>query len=853
MKNDANNRKRKRSLVTEAGIFLGRLRIAFRGLWKKPLITVSAIISIALGIGASTAMFSIYDEFLMRRLPVPEPERLVNFSAPGPKPGGQTSNLSGGADDVFSYPMFRDLEQVQTVFTGIAAHRLFDASIATSFGSSHESGLFVSGNYFPVLGIQPALGRLLHTNDDKIIGDGQVGVLSYDYWQKNFGGDAGILNQDITINGQSMTIAGVTPQGFTGTTLGSSPRIFVPITMRARLQPGLPTLDSRMNYWAYVFGRLKPGVTLEQASAVMNVPYHNITNQVEAPEAERLIGQYDSVMDMFRARQLVLKPGARGQSNYSGMAKSPLNIFMGCTLLVLLIACANVTGILLARGIARSGEMALRSALGASRMQIFTQLLTESFILVFIAGIAGILAGHWMLRAIVTMIPAQFADNLSFTLNGTALLFAVALTFAAGIVVGLFPAAYGARADLTSLMKDQTAQVTGSKSAIRFRTGLSIAQIALSLALIVVSGLFSKSLYNSNRIDTGMKIDRVVTFSVSPILKGYTPPQSTQYFERLENELAAIPGVESVTGSSTRLLSGAYNGSRVIVEGYNPANLLANSSAYNRGGTDYFKTLGIPLIAGRDFSREDMSSSSKVAVVNEAFAEKFNLGRDAVGKRIGFDADVLDVEIVGLVKNSSFQSFRDSHPLVIVPFQQSDTNWTRTFYVNTALPLEQLFPQIRRVAAQLDSTLPVENLSTMARQVHDQTFDVRLMVVLSNAFAFMATLLTAVGLYGIFSYNVARRRREIGLRMAFGATRVSICLMFLRQSSLIALAGCVPGFALGVFAGRVIQSLLYGLEGFDTGVFLGAAALLFIIITLVVLIPVCRTVLNEPLELLREE
>jgi len=837
-------------------ILLGRLRIAFRGLWKNPLIAVCAIISIALGIGASTAMFTIYDEFLLRRLPVPDAGRLVNFSSPGPKPGGMTTRTPGGADDVFSYPMFRDLEKIQTVFTGIAAHCLLDANIATSLGSSHEPGLFVSGDYFPVLGIQPALGRLLHPNDDKIIGDGQVAVLSYDYWQNHFGGETGVLNQDITVNGQSMTVVGVAPREFTGTTLGWKPRIFVPITMRARLLPGSPTLDSRMNYWAYVFGRLKPDVTLEQANAAMNVSYRNIVNQVEAPEAERLIGQYGSVMDMFRAKQLVLKPGARGQSNFTdGMVTSPLNIFMGCTLLVLLIACANVTGLLLARGVARSCEVALRAALGELRTQTFVQFLAESFILVLIAGIAGILTGWWMLRAIIALIPAQYAANFSFTSNGTALLFTLALTLVTALAVGLLPAVYGARPDLASLMKEQTGQTTGSKSSIRFRTALTIAQITLSLALIVVSLLFSKSLYTLNRIDLGMKTDQVVTFAVSPLLNGYTQPQTTQFFERLEDEIAALAGVASVTSSGIQLLSGDYLGSRVVVEGYNPANLMADSSAFNRAGPDYFRTLGIPLIAGRDFRREDASGSAKVAVVNEAFAEKFNLGRDAIGKRIGFSSDnALDFEIIGLVKNSKFQGLqRDSSPLVIAPFQQSDMTWTRTFYVKTALPPEQILSQIHPLVARLDTALPIKNLSTMTRYIHDQTFDARLMTILAVAFASMATLLTAVGLYGIFAYNVARRRREIGLRMALGATRVGLCLMFFRQAALIALCGCAPGFVLSVFAGRVIQSQLYKFEGFDTGVFLGSTVLLFIIIIMVVLIPVRRAVITEPLELMRDE
>jgi predicted permease len=384
---------------------------------------------------------------------------------------------------------------------------------------------------------------------------------------------------------------------------------------------------------------------------------------------------------------------------------------------------------------------------------------------------------------------------------------------------------------------------------------LIIAQIGLSLALMVVSGLFSKSLYSLSHTDIGMKIDHVVTFSVSPSRNGYTTQRSAQFFESLETELAALAGVESVTSSLMRLISSNFYDARVSVEGYPTAPLGNPFVAFNKGGLNYLKTLGIPLIAGRDFTREDTLGLNKVVIVNEAFAEKYNLGRDVIGKRIGINRSLLDiepnVEIIGLVKNTKYQSDSYFPPLVTVPFQRSDTIETRTFYIKTALPPEKLLLQMRPLVARLDSMLPIDNLSTMARHVYDETFPNRLITILVVTFAFIATLLTAVGLYGIFAYNVARRRREIGLRMALGATRVRLCLMFLRRAAQITLVGGAIGFALSLFAGRLIQSLLYKFEGFDVGVFIGAAALFFVIMTLAVLIPVCRAVLVEPLEALR--
>ena len=843
------------SLASKIEIFIGRTRIAFRNLRKNPLITISAIISIALGIGTATAMFSIYDEFLLRRLPVPEPEKLVNFTSPGPRPGNMSTNVAGSEDNVFSYPMFRDLEKIQQVFTGVAAHRQFSANIATPSDSSHESCLLVSGSYFSVLGIQPVLGRLLNSNDDSIIGEGRVAVLGYDYWQNHLGGDPDILNQSIIVNGRPLTVVGVVPRSFTGTTLGLKPRIFVPITMRDVLQAGSPTLDNRTSYWTYIFGRLKPGITLEQANVAMDVPYRNIINQVDAPEAELLLGRNSSIMDRFRARRLILKPGARGQSNFTGsITKQPLDILMGCTLLLLLIVCANVTGLLLARGMTRSGEMAVRAALGAQRTQITAQLMVESFVLVFVAGIVGVFAGQWILHVILALVPAQEVARFNVTLNGTALLFAAILTSVTGIAIGLFPSVYSTRSDLTSLIKTQAGQSTGSKSTLRVRTVLLIVQIAISMALMVVSGLFAKSLLNINRTNIGMKIEQVASFSISPSSNGYTSLQELQFFERLENELAALPGVTGITSSLIQLISGNTTNVGVVVEGYTTDEQSISNSQYNRAGSNYFQTLGIPLVAGRDFINDDASGLSKVVVVNEAFAEKYQLGRDAVGKRIGINGNTLDYEIIGISKNAKYISVStEAYPFVVTPFRQSDTGGKRTYYVKTSLPPKSLLPQIRRVTAQLDSTLPLADLSTMTQHVQDETFPSRIMAALTAAFAGMATLLTAVGLYGIFADDVARRRREIGLRMALGATHVRLCLMFLRKAALITLTGGAAGFVIGVFSGRILQSMLYQLESFDTGVFLCAAVMLFLIMLLAVMIPVIRAVRTEPMKALSQE
>ena len=856
MKNDVNGADG--SIWNAAGIFIGRMRIAFRVLWKNPLITSSAIISIALGIGASVAMFTIFDEYLLRRLPVPEPERLVNFSSPGPIPGSQFPTTAGGMDTIFSYPMFRNLVEAQQSFTSIAAHRRVDVNIAARGVGDIQTGMLVSGGYFPALALKPTLGRLLSPDDDKIIGEAHTVVLSYAYWQSRFGGDPGVLNQAVTVNGQPMTIVGVAPRGFNGTTLGCNPKIFIPITMRGGALHSLPNYpDIRTSYWLHIFGRLKPGVTLEQAAAAINVQYRNFLIEYDAPLNEQMIGADSPMMKQFLEKQLLLKPGARGQSLQFDSNKEWVNFFMGGMLLLLIIACINVANLLITRGMARTGEMALRVSFGATRWQNIQQLLIESFILVLIAGAAGILAAHWILRLIIAMFPAQTANIYSFSLNESSLLFAVLLTFAVGVSVGLFPAFHSAHSDITPLLKEQAGQMTGSKSAARLRMALVITQIALSLTLLAVSGLFAKSLYQINQIDIGMKTDNIVTFCVSPYQNGYTQQQTMQFFERLEEELAVLPGVNSVSNSQYRMFHGGSMGTSVDLDGFRRGPETDSITRMDKVGMNYFGTLGIPLIAGRDFTREDIYREAGGVIVNEAFAEKFKLGRDAVGKYVGFfgNSTNITLEIIGLAKNAKYASVeREPESFMFIPYRVDFIDARNLFfYVKTDMPEDSIIPQIRNLVSRMDPTLPIENLTTMAQEIRDNTFSNRFTFILAVSIAIFATLLTAVGLYGIFAYDVARRRREIGLRMALGATRLRICLMFLRKAALIALTGGAISIALSIFAGRIVQSMLYKFEGFAAGVFMGATALLFVIITQVVLIPVRRAVMTEPMEAIRDE
>ena len=829
------------------------LKLALRRLLKTPFVSMVAIVSLALGIGANAAIFSLFDQTLLRPLPVAHPTELVNLSSPGPKPGSQSCGQAGPCEAVFSYPMFRDLERGQTVFTGVAAHVAFGVNLAYRGQTVNGDGMLVSGSYFPLLGLQPALGRLLGPDDDRNIGSRFVTVLSHDYWTSRLGASPGVLNETLVVNGQALTIIGVAPRGFSGTTLGSQPKVFVPISMHGVMVQGWQDFDNRRSYWAYLFARLKPGVSIEQASAAMNGLYRPIINDVEAPLQK---GMSDATMVRFKSKGIVITPGRRGQSSVHHEARTPLIFLMAVTGIVLVIACANIANLLLARGAGRATEMAVRLSLGAARRQLLAQLLTESCVLAALGGLAGLVVARWTLALIASLLPPEVTGTLDFELQRNVVVFAMILSLATGLLFGLFPALHSTRPDLVSAIKAQAGQQSGARSAARFRTSLVTAQIALSMALLIAAGLFVKSLANVSRVDLGVQIDHVATFGISPSLNGYEPARSKVLFDRTEEELAALPAVTGVAASRVALLSGDNWGNNVSVEGFNRDPDTDASARYNEVNPGYFRTLGIPLMSGREFTRADTEGSPKVAIVNEAFAKKFQLGPNAVGKHMSTGrSGPLDVEIVGVVQNAKYSDVKqEMPPLFFRPYRQSDRGvGALSFYVRTSGNPSEILKRIPGVIARLDPNLPIEDLKTMPQQVQESVFLDRMIGTLSAAFAILATVLAAVGLYGVLAYTVSQRTREIGLRMALGADGPRVRGMILRQVAWMTLAGGIAGLAGAYALGREAETLLFQLKGYDPVVMGASVVLLTIVAFGAGYIPAYRASRVHPMQALRYE
>ena len=839
------------------------VRITLRGFRRSPGFVITAVACIALGVGANAAAFSMLDELLLRPLPVSEPARLVRLGAPGTQVGSDTCNQTGGCDEVFSLPMFRDLQRApRSGLAGLAAHRLFMAALAHEGSAAQGDGLFVSGSYFPVLGLRPALGRLLGPGDDEAPGGHPVAVLSHAYWRTQMGGDAGVVGQRLLVNGRSLTIVGVAPRGFDGTTLGTRPWIFVPILMAADVDPffGSRTeFDNRSRYWTYLFGRLRPGVSIDAARAQLAAAHRPLLAEVEAPLHPELSA---AARARLLASELVVEDGRHGQSSLRATTRTPLRLLFAITGLVVLIACANIASLLVARGAARATEIAVRVSLGASRRQLVAQLLAESCLLGALGGAASLAVAWATLRLVGSFIPpaaAGFGVTLSLDLRPSVFVFAALVSLATALLFGLFPALHATRPDLVSTIRAGAGQIAGGQRAAgRFRMALVTAQIALSMALLGCAGMFVASMRNVGRVALGMEAERVVQFALLPEFNGYDRRRAHALFIRVEDELAATPGVAAVSASGVPLLTGSNNGGDVRVQGVATAPDADVNVRYDPVGPGFFRAMRIPLVAGREFTAADRLGAPQVAVVNEAFARKFGLGRDAVGRRVGraggAAGDSLPLEIVGLVRDARYSNVKvPPPPIMYTAYRQDSTVTAAAFYVRTPLPPAQLLGTIPGVVARIDRTLPVPLLKPLSQQVRENVYLDRMIGTLAAGFAVLATLLAAVGLYGVLAYTVAQRTREIGVRMALGASAGRVRGLVLGQVARVAIVGGALGTAGALALGGAAQSLLFGLDGHDPVVLAGAALVLAAAALAAGYVPAWRASRLEPVTALRAE
>jgi putative ABC transport system permease protein len=831
---------------------VSNLRHALHELRRRPDLSLIIIAILALDIGATTAVFSLFYQILAEPLPVPERDGLVELSASGPMGGGGSVSLAGNRERIFSYPMFRDLEEQQSVFAGLAAHRDFEASVTEGRQTVSGSGLMVSGSYFGVLGLSPALGRLIGPQDEPRVGESAVVVLSYDYWQGRFGGDPSVIGRSLTVSGQQLAIVGVAPEGFRGTLAGFRPRVFVPITLRWLMEPWRARdAENRRSHWVYLLARMAPGVPPEQASAGINSLYSGILNEVEAPLNSSMS---DEVLEQFRNKRIKLEPRGKKGGLLRDATARPLTMMLSMTALVLLIVCVNIANLLLARGVSRAGEMAVRVTIGATRWRLVKQSLLDVGVTATIGAIASFPVAILTLRVIEALLPEQLASGVDMQLSPAAMWFAGALSLCTVLLFGAAPAFQAARTDPSLTVRGATSRAVGNRGMMGLRNSLVTAQVAFSTVLLVLAGLFAQSLMNIARVDLGLDIESVVTFTVSPRAIGQSPQRTMATFDRIEERLIVEPGVNRVGSARIALLANrGWTNAASDFLGFENAPEVDLSVGINAVSPGFFGTLAIPVLLGRGFSDTDTVSSPRVAVVNESFVRLFGLDDAALGTRFDIGSRRENIEIVGVIADTKYAGVTDDMPpTVFLPRSQEADLDGLTFYVRGFDP-DALIRMIPRIVSEIESNVPVTDLRTMDRQAQNDIYRERLIATLSAGFAGLATLLAAIGLYGVLAYNVAQRTRELGLRQALGARSADLRALVLRQVAPIAAIGASIGTIAAFGLGRIAEALLFGLSGFDPIVLMGAVAILSGVVIGASYVPARRASNIAPMEALRYE
>ncbi|HKV63396.1 MAG TPA: ABC transporter permease [Candidatus Acidoferrum sp.] len=853
--------------MTAAGWFdtiLRDLKYTFRTLGRTPGFTAIAVLTLALGIGANTAIFTLLDQVLLRLLPVRNPQQLVLLTMRGRHYG---SNWGGNA---ISHPMFRDFRAHNEAFSDMFCR--FANSASLSFGQQAErvSVELVSGTYFSTLGVVPALGRILTPEDDVTPGGHPYVVLNFSFWKTRFAGDPQIVGKTLMLNDHKMTVVGVSQEGFDGVELGFSPKIFVPLMMQAQIMVGNPIdmLKERRNRWVNAFGRLKPGISQRQAQASLQPFMHSMLEQEVQEPAFAHASKYDR--DEFLKCWIEVLPGSQGRSYTRRQLSTPLWVLMATTGAVLLIACANLANLLLVRGSGRVKEIAVRLAMGATRPRIIGQLLVESLSLSLLGGLAGLAVAFWADRALMKIyLPSDSGGmNISSAPDLRILLFNLVVTILTGIIFGLVPALQTTKPNLAGTLKDQAGAVVGGGGHHRLRKGLVVAQVTLSLLLLVGAGLFVRSLANLRNLGPGFSPENLVGFEIDPSLNGYTPERLKVFYPQLADALHSIPGVRSVGLASMRILEDNEWDSSISVEGFTPAKPDEHAEPYmNAISPNYFATLSVPILAGRDFTANDNRSikhgpevwnwAPNAVMINEKFAKKFFPGRNPIGLHLGYGTDPgtpLDMEVIGVVKDFKYTSLRDEIPeQAYVPYLADHFLGGMVIYVRTTADPNQLMTAVRSKVRDMDSNLPVYAMRTTEVQINNSLSTERMIASLSAVFGFLATLLAVIGLYGVMAYTVAQRTREVGIRIALGAARGNVIWLVMREVLLLVAIGVVAGVTASLALTRIVQSQLFGLTPHDPLTLGFATAALAIVACAAGYIPALRASRLDPMAALRYE
>jgi predicted permease len=829
------------------------LRYGARMLWRSPVFTGATVLTLALGIGANTAIFTLLDAVVLRRLPVERPSELYVFGTQS----REGSMLSDGIPDrdtsLFSYPLFQDFREHTNVFSDLSAVSSYSIFAYLSPGDASAGGAglemaetrLVSGDFFQTLGVPAALGRTIGPDDNRVPGGHPVAVLSHAFWARHFGSSPDVVGRPLRMNGTQYTVIGITPPDFRGVTAAGPTDIWVPLAMQAELERADSVLADRNAMWLRIIGRLPPAISPDQAEVRTNDLFRRLlvaeAGMEITPQARLEIERLSTP----------LAPFAKGFSRLREYYSRPLLLLMGVVGLVLLIACANVGNLLLARASSRQREVAVRLALGSSRRRLVRQLLTESLLLALLGGAAGLLVAGWIVDFLLSLIVA--GSHVTVGLDPRVLLFTFGVSVLTALLFGLVPARRAACTELDPALRSQNVIPGEPLGGFSLRRGLVISQVALSLILLVVAGLFLRSLQNLRRQELGFRPEGVLVASIDPQGAGYAPEQLPGLYRDLAERLEALPGVEMASFSNYGLLTGSRRVLDAWVSGYTPGSDEKTEIEANIVTPGYLETIGAPLLAGREPDERDREGAPKVALVNQAFARHYFGGQSPLGKRFGVDGEESreQIEIVGVVGDLKVHDLWSETPrLAYFPAAQQKV-YLFSLLVRSRSPLS--VPLVRDAITEVAPNLPVLSMRSLEEQVERTLRQERMLSQLTGFFGLLALVLAAVGLYGVLAYGVSQRTNEIGIRMALGAEPGRLLRSVLGTAMAWVGIGIAIGLSLALAVGRLLSSLLFGLDAIDPATLLLTTAVLFGVATLAAYAPARRASRLDPVRALRYE